>query len=87
MYIANVDYHVLQLDGPGTACRIKGIRHPDPSDPSDKEQHMNSIGNTASQQTGSSFSFAALVAALFQLKLRDKLSASNHDDGAHTWGL
>jgi hypothetical protein len=48
---------------------------------------MNSIGNTASQQTGSSFSFAALIAALFQLKLRDKLSASNRDDGAHTWGL
>lgn len=48
---------------------------------------MNSIGNAASQQTGSSFSFAALIAALFQLNLRDKLSESNRDDGAHTWGL
>lgn len=48
---------------------------------------MNGIGNTASQQTGASFSFAALIAALFQLKLRDKLSAANRDDGAHTWGM
>jgi len=48
---------------------------------------MNGIGSTAAQQTGSSFSFAGLIAALFQLKLRDKLSASNRDDGAHTWGL
>jgi hypothetical protein len=48
---------------------------------------MNSIGNTATQQTGSSFSFAALIAALFQLKLRDRLSAGNRDDGAHTWGM
>lgn len=48
---------------------------------------MNGIDNTASQQSGSSFSFAALIAALFQLKLRDKLSAGNRDDGAHTWGM
>jgi hypothetical protein len=48
---------------------------------------MNGLSNTAAQQPGSSFSFAALIAALFQLKLRDKLSASNRDDGAHTWGL
>jgi hypothetical protein len=48
---------------------------------------MNSVSNTSTQQTGSSFSFAALIAALFQLKLRDKLSASNRSDGAHTWGL
>jgi hypothetical protein len=48
---------------------------------------MHGIGTTATQQTGSSFSFAALLAALFQLKLRDRLSASNRDDGAHTWGM
>jgi hypothetical protein len=49
---------------------------------------MNSVSNTSSmQQPGSSFSFAALIAALFQLNLRDKLSASDRSDGAHTWGL
>jgi hypothetical protein len=48
---------------------------------------MNGYSNTASQQNGASFSFAALIAALFQLNLRDKLSASNRDDGANTWGL
>jgi len=48
---------------------------------------MNGIGNTASQQTGSSFSFGALIAFIFQLNLRDKLSANNQDDGAHTWGM
>ena len=49
---------------------------------------MNSVSTTSSlQHTGSSFSFAALIAALFQLQLRDKLSASDRSDGAHTWGL
>jgi hypothetical protein len=48
---------------------------------------MNSISDTSPQLTGSSFSFSALIAALFQLNLRDKLSASNRSDGAHTWGL
>jgi len=48
---------------------------------------MNGFDNTATQQSGASFSFAALIAALFQLKLRDKLSAANRDDGAHTWGM
>ncbi|WP_296942573.1 hypothetical protein [uncultured Massilia sp.] len=48
---------------------------------------MNGYTNTATQQNGSSFSFSALIAALFQLNLRDKLSAANRDDGAHTWGM
>jgi hypothetical protein len=48
---------------------------------------MNSFNNTAAQQTNSPFSFKAFVAAIFQLRLRDKLSASNRDDGAVTWGL
>jgi hypothetical protein len=48
---------------------------------------MNGMSDTATQQNGASFSFAALIAALFQLNLRDKLSAANRDDGAHTWGL
>ena len=48
---------------------------------------MNGYSNTATQQSGSSFSFKAIVAFLFQLKLRDKLSTANRDDGAHTWGL
>jgi hypothetical protein len=29
----------------------------------------------------------AVLAFLFQLRLRDKLSAANRDDGASTWGL
>jgi hypothetical protein len=33
------------------------------------------------------FSFKALLAFVFQLRLRDKLSESNRDDGANTWGL
>jgi hypothetical protein len=48
---------------------------------------MNGYTDTAAQQTPSSFSFAGLIAALFQLKLRDKLSATNRDDGGITWGL
>ncbi len=48
---------------------------------------MNGFTDTAAQQTGSSFSFAAIIAAIFQLDLRDKLSASNSDDGAYTYGL
>jgi hypothetical protein len=48
---------------------------------------MNGYSNTATQRTGASFSFAAIIAALFQLNLRDKLSAANRDDGAHTWGM
>jgi len=48
---------------------------------------MNGFSDTATQQNGSSFSFAALIAALFQLNLRDKLSAANRDDGANTWGM
>jgi len=49
---------------------------------------MNTVSTTSSlQQTGSSFSFAALIAALFQFKLRDKLSARDGSDGAYTWGL
>ena len=48
---------------------------------------MNSFNDVAVQQTGSTFSFKALLAAIFQLRLRDKLSASNRDDGAITWGL
>lgn len=35
----------------------------------------------------SRFSFRAVIAFLFQLRLRDKLSAANRDDGANTWGL
>jgi hypothetical protein len=48
---------------------------------------MNGYTNTATQQNGSSFSFAALIAVLFQLNLRDKLSAKDSSDGAHTWGM
>ncbi|TWI61183.1 hypothetical protein IP91_04770 [Pseudoduganella lurida] len=48
---------------------------------------MNGFTNAAAQQSTPSFSFASLIAALFQLKLRDKLSAANRDDGAHTWGM
>jgi hypothetical protein len=48
---------------------------------------MNTVSNTSLRQTGPSFSFSALIAALFQFKLRDKLSASNRSDGAHTWGM
>jgi hypothetical protein len=48
---------------------------------------MNGYSDTATQRPASSFSFAALIAALFQLRLRDKLSAANRDDGAHTWGM
>jgi len=48
---------------------------------------MNGFTNTATQGNGSSFSLSALIAALFQLNLRDKLSAANRDDGAHTWGM
>jgi hypothetical protein len=48
---------------------------------------MNSHQDIALQQTGSTFSFAAIIAFLFQLNLRDKLSAANRDDGAITWGL
>ena len=48
---------------------------------------MNGNRDIALQQTASSFSFSALIAFLFQLNLRDKLSATNRDDGAITWGL
>jgi hypothetical protein len=48
---------------------------------------MNGFSDTATQQNGASFSFAALISALFQLNLRDKLSAASQDDGAHTWGM
>ena len=48
---------------------------------------MNGNNDIALQQSTSSFSFTALIAALFQLRLRDKLSATNRDDGAITWGL
>ena len=48
---------------------------------------MNGNHDIALQQTGSSFSFSTLIAFLFQLNLRDKLSAANRDDGAVTWGL
>ena len=48
---------------------------------------MNSNHDIALQQNASLFSFSALIAFLFQLNLRDKLSAANRDDGAITWGL
>jgi hypothetical protein len=48
---------------------------------------MNSHHDIALQQTASPFSFSAIIAFLFQLNLRDKLSTANRDDGAHTWGL
>jgi hypothetical protein len=48
---------------------------------------MNSSNDIALQQTPSPFSFKAVIAALFQLQLRDKLSAGNRDDGAVHWGL
>jgi hypothetical protein len=48
---------------------------------------MNSFNDTAVQQSSSAFSFKAFIAAIFQLRLRDKLSASNRDDGGVTWGL
>ena len=48
---------------------------------------MNGIGNIATQKTASSLSFAGLLAALFQLKLRDKLSRADRGDGANTWGM
>jgi hypothetical protein len=48
---------------------------------------MNSHHDTALQQTASPFSFTAFIAFLFQLNLRDTLSAANRDDGAITWGL
>jgi hypothetical protein len=48
---------------------------------------MNGPNDIALQQTASAFSFKAFIATLFQLQLRDKLSAKNHDDGAVHWGL
>jgi hypothetical protein len=48
---------------------------------------MNSSNDIALQQAASGFSFKALIATLFQLQLRDKLSATNRDDGAVHWGL
>lgn len=48
---------------------------------------MNSNHDTALQQTASAFSFTAFIAFLFQLHLRDTLSAANRDDGAITWGM
>ena len=48
---------------------------------------MNGSRDIALQQTGSIFSFKSIIAALFQLNLRDKLSATNRDDGAVHWGL
>jgi hypothetical protein len=48
---------------------------------------MPSFNDTSTPPRSPSFSFAALIAALFQLRLRDKLSAANRDDGAHIWGL
>jgi hypothetical protein len=46
---------------------------------------MNDI---ALQQNPPAFSFKALIAALFQLRLRDKLSAASQDaNGAVHWGL
>jgi hypothetical protein len=48
---------------------------------------MNGYSNTATQKPVSSFSFAALIAAVFQLNLRDKLSKGDRGDGAYTWGL
>ena len=48
---------------------------------------MNGNHDIALQQTASPFSFSAIIAFLFQLHLRDKLSATNRDDGATTWGL
>jgi hypothetical protein len=48
---------------------------------------MNSSNDIALQQNPSGFSFKGLIAALFQLQLRDKLSAGNRDDGAVHWGL
>ena len=48
---------------------------------------MPSLSDTSTQPASPAFSFTALIAALFQLRLRDKLSAANRDDGAHTWGL
>lgn len=39
-------------------------------------------------QQNPSFSFKNLIAALFQLRLRDKLSAASQDDGgAIHWGM
>jgi hypothetical protein len=47
-------------------------------------------GNAVTANTSSSFSLAALVAALFQLELREKLDAAtggDKSDAAYTWGL
>lgn len=44
--------------------------------------------NDIALQQNPAFSFKALIAALFQLRLRDKLSAASQDhDGAVHWGM
>lgn len=51
---------------------------------------MASLTNAAPQDSQSSFSLAAFVAALFQLELREKLNAEtcgDQSDGAYTWGM
>jgi len=48
---------------------------------------MTRIDDSAAPPPASGFSFRALIALLFQLRLRDRLSAANRDDGAHHWGL
>ena len=48
---------------------------------------MNGSKDIALQQPRATFSFKTCIAILFQLHLRDKLSATNRDDGAVHWGL
>lgn len=48
---------------------------------------MKHVNDITAQPSGTGFSFKALIAFLFQLRLRDKLSAANRDDGGQTWGL
>lgn len=45
---------------------------------------MNDI---ALQQTPSTFSFKNLLATLFMLRLRDKLSAESQDGDGAVWGM
>lgn len=78
----NIPYHAFQLDRPGAAFIIKDIHHL-----IQRSGDMNGCNDVAVQRTGSAFSFRALLAALWQLRLRDKLSATNRDDGGIHWGM
>lgn len=48
---------------------------------------MNGFNELAVRPDSKPFSFKRLLAALFQLRLRDRLSAANRDDGGIHWGM